>query len=337
MSKTTKSINKYLGYKFFKEQEDGSFDIIRVISISEFNDDIKIMKENGDCKKVKFESIKGYTPLEPYGLATFTIVKVGERKDTIVSLYKHLDIKLGNYEPYALCRQSVTDFFYNLISQKIDHDLVGVSVSRDNCPTNVPYHMIAACDDVILSEGVNLYLDDNVESLLKCVKLKRYDAVLAELYKEHCIATGNISNTLRNKHHGWCKDLQTLLNDNNFIVDLNMMDNVTSVDFPIEEVLVDGDNCKSLNNDALQFLRDSFKVNAVKTIVIEYGYDIDLADFNNSNYVLLRDSLYKLYIISYVVDGEYIERDLETEAIKQDVTTKLRLSFFNKYKDEKQL
>ena len=74
-----------------------------------------------------------------------------------------------------------------------------------------------------------------------------------------------------------------------------------------------------------------FKVNMNSTMIIKYDYDIDLADFNHTNYILVRDNTQSLYIVVYTVDGEYIEKDLEDESNKMDFSDRYRLAFYNKF------
>ena len=330
------SFKKYLGYKFYKENEDGTFDIQRVIGVTESgNKHIRLYNEsNGIISKKQISDLRGYTPLEPFGLASFNIISIGQKdkkmKDVMVLIYKKLNLQLGDYEPYAICRQSVVDFFNDLLCNNPENNnLVGISISKDNCPTNVDFAMLAACDDVELCQVVNFYRDDNIESLLRCVYINRYNNVLENLNKEHCT---NPVDLMKNEKDGWCKDLNTLLTINNFMADFNMLCGVTGFDFDLTEELIDReDGVKELSRRALVFFDLVFKVPAVQTRVIEYDYTINLAEFNNSNYTIIRDINNKLYIVVYLVEGEYLESELEKEAQKLSISDKLRLAFYNKY------
>ena len=79
------------------------------------------------------------------------------------------------------------------------------------------------------------------------------------------------------------------------------------------------------------FFDYTFKVNAVDTRVIKYDNTVNLGDFNNENYYLIRDSVNSLYIIVYLVEGEYLESQLEERMNTLSVSDKLRLSYYNKY------
>lgn len=347
MSKTNKNLTKYIGYKFFKENEDGSFELIRIIDIDDFNDKIKIKNiEDGSTKTIPYKTLTGYTPLEPYGFMIFSKVSIKSEEETlhdvIVSMYKHLDVKLNINEPYAICRQSITDFFYTIISNDPSQEIVGVSCSRDNCPTNIPYEIMGSCDEVLKCTFVNLYITDTINDILECIDTKSFDTTLKKLYDKHMKSVNPLYIPVDNpqkSHMGWCPTLKLLLDENNVITDLDVMRNITAVDFDLSKELVkvsnnSGVEIDSLNNEALQFINYTFRINAVNTMVLEYNVDIDLADFNNMNYILLRDNTDKTYIVSYTVDGEYIQKDLEEENSKLGAGDKLRLAFYNKYADK---
>jgi len=356
MSKSAKKMNKFLGTRLFKRLEDDSFDIIRIIRILEFNDKVLIKNEDtGKTKKVTIDSLKGYTPLNAFGVVSFSNVKIydpaggPDMSDVIVCLYNMLDIKMDqNIPPYAVCRQNITDVFYNLIADREDHGVVGLSISRDNCPTNFDYRIMASCDEITDYDMVNMYIDDTVEDILECIDIEKYDKILYDNYSIHMKAKypmwnkkidemkvsakgdGNLSDS------GWCRNLYTLLNDNNFSTDMDTLRNITALGFDLSEDIisekVDEEYTKTyLTTDCMKYLSYVFKVNMKSTLVIKYGLDIDLADFNNSNYVLVRDINNDLYIVVYTTEGEYLEKELEDQANKMDFSTKYRLAFYNKY------
>ena len=356
MSKSSTIMNKYLGYKFYKENEDGSFDIIRIVKLYEFNDKVLIRnEETGKEKAVTFASLKSYTPLKPTGMITFSEVKIYDNndkrlfsKDVIVCLYRMIDIQLDqNIPPYAICRQNINDIFYNLLADKEQHDIVGLSITRDNCPTNFDYRMMAACDEIVNYQMVNIYLDDTLDDILYCINIDIYDNVLYDNFASHMkhkniMWSKEVDEKSENKvmsDNGWCRNLKTLLLDNNFITDLNTMRNITALDFDLsEDILSKEENTDEgtfersyLSDECMRYMSYVFKVNMNSTLVVKYDYDVDIADFNHGNYTLVMDNTNTLYIIVYTVDGEYIEKDLEDEANKLDFSTRYRLAFYNKY------
>lgn len=338
MSNTKKEAFKFLGYRFYKENQDDEYHIIRLIKIYPYNDKICTRdEETGNTKVGVFSDLTGYTPLSPYGLINFTSVFIGSSvenrmNDVIVFLYKNLDIKMGNDVPYAICRQSVTDFYYTLISKEEEHQWVGVSANRDDCPTNIPYHNLAGCSGINKMVTVNYYLDDTVDTILECMDTKPFDTVLGELYHEHVLASKNPFLANKDTDHGWCKTLRKLLYENNFITDLDELRNITAVDFNIDQALeVDENNISHFCKEARLFFNMTFKLNAIDIQVMKYGMDIDLAEFNHSNYTLLRDNTNTTYVCVYKIEGQYLEEELIAEANKLSVSDKYRLAFYNKY------
>ena len=103
-----------------------------------------------------------------------------------MSLYKLLDLMLGNNTPYAICRQGVTDFFHTMIASENVPFMAGISVSIDTCPPNVPYQELTACDQAVDMKMVHFYRDDTLDDILNCIPLSRYDKVLETLYRQHC-------------------------------------------------------------------------------------------------------------------------------------------------------
>lgn len=332
-------IKKYLGYKFFKENDNGSFDVVRV-SRAYRNNNVDVLKEDGTkLENISYTYLQEYTPLEPIGIVSLNVVGINinkddELQDVLIMAYKLIDIKLGNQAPFCICRQSVNDFFSDLlVNDPEKNNLVGVCVSIENCPTNINYQDLTACDRIVCSDIVNIYRDDTIDDILKCAPHKnRMDKVLASLYQEHCKHTTDKTAVLRTIDEGWCSTVKELLDTNNFMADFNQMLNITGIDFELANYLNTRENgVKELAEPALLFFDEIFKVNAVETRVIEFNYGIDMSKFNNTNYVFLRDKLNKLYLVVYLASGEFLEEELKEREAKLDITEKLRLSYFDKY------
>ena len=111
------------------------------------------------------------------------------------------------------------------------------------------------------------------------------------------------------------------------------------VDFNIEDHLVENDTTtpsKGFDKEALEFFRVTFKVPAVSTVVVPYKHDIDLADFNNTNYIKMRDNTNTLYIVVYKNEGQYLEKELEDWNNRKTISDQIKLAFYNKYHNIKE-
>lgn len=345
--KTTKEdIIKFKGYKFFKENEDGSFDIVRFTGKCKSDPNLKkdnflldMILENGNHAQFEYTYLKeNYTPIQPEGIVSFNIVDMNtaddKLKDVIVIMYKAIDIAIGNTTPYAVCRQSVNDFFSDFVSKDVENNnLVGVSCSRENCPTNIDFNILLSCSGIIRSDIVNYYKDDNFETLMECIPVEKYDNALSDMFAEHAKAVNDPILVLSSRmHDGWCKSLKDLLEVNNAIADFNSMLGIIGVDFSLSDHLVKGSTgVDELDIQSMLFLSEVIKCNIKETRVTEYNYSVDMSKFNNTNYTLIRDKNNKVYIVVYLVDGEFLEEELQERINKLDVTDRLRLAYYNKY------
>ena len=340
-------IQSMVGYKLFREHED-YIEMIRIVHSRKYKDGdpsvIKIRDEStGEVKKVRVDSLKDFTPLEPDGYITFNIVNVRDddgkvTKDIIVTGSKILNIKIGDKMPYVVCRQCITDVFYNLLCTSENCTIAGLSVNKDNCPTNFDYRLMLACDSIVYNESINFYRTDTLEGIYKMINLPKYDEVLSNLYDAHLKVASNPKAHILNYDEGWCRNLKVLLMLNNFQTDLDEMLGITTVKFYIDDYIKEvplpgkfNEYYNTLDDDLELWLSITFKINIGTIVVIKYGHDINLADFNNSRYLLIRDKSKTLYLIVYTCAGEYFEKDLEEKAKELDFSSKFRLDFYNKY------
>lgn len=333
-----------LGYYLFKESEK-DIDIIRVVKVQgkDENKKLTIKDSKGNIKNLVMEDLKGYTPLEPDAYITFNVVELldSENKianDVIVTASKFLNIKIGDTFPFAICRQSITDIFYNLLITKEDDMMVGLSVNQNNCPAGYDIGLMLACNNILFGQAVNMYRTDTLEDIYPMIDIKKFDTCLGNLYKKHCDHVGDPTLQFKKQHQGWCKDLKTLLKENAFMSDINEMLGVSDVKFNIADYLVEkdlpgheGETYNTVTQELGYWLSSIYKVNMSDICVLEFGHDINLGDFNNSRYILLRDNTQTLYLLVYTEDGEYYEADLEAKDKELDFSSKFRLDFYSKY------
>ena len=186
---------------------------------------------------------------------------------------------------------------------------------------------------------MNIYYDDTVDSVLECVNKPKFDEVLNKLFDKHAEATGNPLIKFRKTDHGWCKNLKDLMVSNNFWTDVDAAYNITQVNFNIPDYLIQktDENAEvymSFNTEAILFLSKTFELNIVDTIVVAYDYDIDLAEYNYSNYVLIRNNDGVLYLVVYLTEGVYLEQDIVAKKEKEDISHTLGLYIYNKYTEQ---
>lgn len=342
-----------IGYKIFKENNDGSVELLRILKVPQLTTStipakITVRDEsNGEIKKISTDNLKEYSPLEPDGLMTFSVCTIRDSEgkphnDIVVTASKILNLKIGNTLPFAVCRQNITDIFYNLLIKDESEMISGLSVNQNSCPAGFDFGLMLACDGINFTNSVNYYRTDMINDLYCMIDKKRFDNELEKIYKKHVEASNNPALIFKKQDKGWCKDLDTLLKENNFQADSDEMLGIGAVDFEISKYLEekdlpgkDGETYTSPTDELRKWLSSIYKINFGTTTVLEFNHDINLAEFNNAKYFLLRDNTKKLYLFVYLVDGEYHELDLESEDNKTDFSTEFRLNFYNKYNSNK--
>ena len=356
-------IYNMLGQKLFFEKEDGSIHMLRIVGmkkpfkITEATKDPSEITvydyETKERKKVRVADLSKYHPLEPDGILALSTVWVRNEKgaitkDVIVTATKYLTMKLKISQiPFAVCRQSITDIWHNLFINDESEMIVGLAVNQNNCPTNFDYRLMFACDNVEYSDYINFYRTDTLEDLYPMIDMNKFNTVLDSLYKRHVKASKNPTLAFRSEDKGWCKDLKLLLSLNNFQHDINEMLDITQVDFCISDYLaekevsstkiVDGKpNTKNIKYDIARddfryWLSLTYKENISEAVFVEYDHDINLADYQNNKYLLLRDNTNKLYLVVYTVTGQFFEADLIEKSKEMDFSTKFKIDFYNKY------
>ena len=138
--KTHKNLN---GIRYFKEVDD-HIEMVRIYYAGNTNGQdlthVYIIDEaTKEKSKISVDELKDWTPLEPDGYITFNIVEVGTsnggtQKDVIVTIQRIDQIKyVHNLRPFAICRQSITDIFANLVCTTEENDIVGLAVNENDC------------------------------------------------------------------------------------------------------------------------------------------------------------------------------------------------------------
>ena len=69
-----------------------------------------------------------------------------------------------------------------------------------------------------------------------------------------------------------------------------------------------------------------------KTIVVKYDHDIDLSEFGENTIFLVRDNKDDVYVVRYTTTGEYMESELDMQAVASAME---HIKIVNKYKAKK--
>lgn len=276
--------NIQLGNKYYKFLDDNTIEILRVHRFKNQNTLSMITKDGMIISKSKTE-LDDYVLLRPHGYMSFSIVELEQKmKDVIVTLHrsKH-EIKNNDNLPYCVCRQNIVDFFANQII-KDQNIYIGVSVSKDTCPEDVPYNITVACNAVQYMVIISIYMDDTLDEILSIARTKQFDQALSSMYKTI------VNNNLK----GYCNNLKQLLVENYFMYDFLKGFDIYPVDFEIMK----NDTEYIISNEQIKILEDILKSVVEYIYIIKYDYDIDMSKIER-DYIMIYDNKNVTYIIVY--------------------------------------
>ena len=301
--------NIILGTKYYKVEDD-TLTILRVVknkdpkNIELFNDDNEKSITMGSDILLEY-----YTKLNPDAIINFSIVKIQNIEDVIVSVFRKEEINNMDTTPYSICRQNITDFFANSLSP--DMNYAGINVTKETIPQDVSMVQLSACDQLESNISVSYYMGDKLDRILSYFKSKIYDNILYSLFIER-IRYKSKSNGgkmyityAEKKNHvdGYCKTLKELLTYNNFMYDLMRGFNIYPLDINLTN-----DNEQHLSIDNINVIERLVCKNIVAgpkgSIVIKYDKDIDLDEIKQE-YILICDRFDNLYIVTFKTYGKY--------------------------------
>lgn len=342
-AKRTEALRKMKGYKFYRDHED-YIEMYRLLTVkgSKVAELLLLDPTTGQKSTRPVDFFKDFVPIQPDGFFTLNTVTVDSdnTKDVIVTVNKYLNMMVGDTYPFAICRQGITDFYYNLACADESDQIVGLSVNQNDCPANFDMKIMLACRKVDNTESCYFYRSDTLEDILDLVSTKNADKVLSHNYNEYIKISGDPSAAFRNNSKGWCNSVRELLKENNFYLDINEMLGIMDINLNIEDFIIskklpDGEDYDSLNDEMITCLSYTTKNNITDITVLEYNHDINLGDFNNSQFFFIRDLNNKLYFCVFNSDNRYLEADMEAAYNQLSIADKWRKEFYDKYKNER--
>ena len=341
-----------LGSKFYKaNRETGEIEVIRVTGVKTDNSCKCVPTKGGEAFYLPATEILGhYTKLINDGVLVFAIVETcsNETNGTMLPDVVILGFTKESFEtnkPVLICRQNIIDIFqaiyaasYNKKGDR-DKEIVGTCLTRSSLPKNMTMETLAQCDKVIFTATYNTYISDDIDTILSLInskRLKKFNDVLEKCLLEY-MGAHNVVDCGQKHINGHCRDLETLMKNNNFGYDWDSIFNISPVNFKMEDMIIhnsfeDGTEYDSLNSDATNIFSKIFRIKINKTFVVEYDHDIDLSEFDKSTYFLVRDNTGKLYVIRYTNAGEYLESELELDEVRKAMEN---IAIVNKYRKAK--
>jgi hypothetical protein len=283
-------------------------EVVRIISIGSERV-VKLKFQDGSTRKIKFDDmIQYYMKLNPDGLFTVSNVSIGTNEgtnlfDVIVTLYNNANTKKGDTEPSVICRQNINDVFSNMINAS-GKAYVGCCITKETLPTDVPYQIFTTCDYIESSDVVAVYIDDELEDILECIKLQKYNNSLDALFTDslkRCDSKEDRYDAIKGGCNiGYVRTVKDLLESNSFMIDFYATFGIIKTAFNLVTNPITGD----VEDMCRVRLSKIFECNFETLSALPYDKDVDLAKIHNGRYFLLKDATNTLYVIIYNSDVE---------------------------------
>lgn len=230
-------------------------------------------------------------------------------KDVYVCVNKTSDMTNNISNPSLILRQDVYSMSKNSFNG-LNSVFVGECFTVNNCPDVNTFSQLLEFDFIKHTLSISLYIDDTLDDILEVLgsRANKINEVL-----------GNMKlSTDKSMIQGYCSTLKELMIDNNFMSNFRNVFNITSIDFPIELDNNVSDNTIILNSKQQSRIEDILRKYITDVKVIKYDKDIDVSKIVGNTHIMISDSTDKIYLISYVVAGQYpIDNDI-MEAMKNN-------------------
>lgn len=192
-------------------------------------------------------------------------------------------------EVFAICRQSIMDFFGMMINA--NEWTYGISVSRNTCPQNIRFDDIYKdCEPVDRGQFINIYQQDNIDQILGLFKTTKSDAILSNIYNSVKASNGRLN--------GLVKTVEALVKENGFIGDIQSMFNIRwmpNITINFE------DNIYVLKDVDVYQIEYAIKSRIKDILVMEYNHFIDEESLSEDyQHIKICDSTGKIYIIQFI-------------------------------------
>ena len=327
------NVNNMLGIKYYPKDET-SMDLDYITRVVKVKNDscITIQKADGTREKVNPEEfIQENIAIDPDGIVTIAVVTVIDQDgkqadDVIVTFNKSLGHGEYTKDPDVVCRQSITDIYYDLFNDDINKSglMVGMCMTPRTCPEKMDYSIMMSCDKVANGQLIRCYINDTIDDILSMANLKKPNHTLECLYLDHKkyvekvekvpaeISRGDISTAI----DGWCKDIHTLLSVNDFQFDYDNMQDIIEIkgDFrefiSPQDLMMNKDTC-NLKPDVANLFSKVLHKDIKDPVSVKYDHDINLKKMNTP-YFLIRDCTGTLYMVTYVSSDEVRLSDMQT-------------------------
>lgn len=346
---TQLAVGAELGNIYYQWNDDiEDFDTYRIMGIQN-NDTVRckccIDGKPPVMKKMKLEDLReNYYLLISHAMITVSKVIVATKTngqpvyDIVIMVYKREDAQTEFNVPDVICRQAMSDIFYEPFCNQQENPYVGLSVSKDTIPVGYSMKDLTMCDKVLESIVINTYKTDTLDTINSLINPDRWNDILEELlnlhYQNKRMSNPFLPDKVPDVDDGYCRNIKLLMETNNFMYDFYKLLGITKVNFTINYDTSRPNDEQPLPLEQKEIIQDIYQTNMEKTFVLPFDFSLDF-DKIRLNYVLIMDATNILYIIGFTKSPDEYVKVIDTsvsEEIKR-IHEKISnaVSFYDKY------
>lgn len=212
----------------------------------------------------------------------------------------------GQQMPELVARQVFLNMDSRFAPSRDNRIIVGDCINEKCNPASEPVISIMEFEKIDEATQVAIYIEDNLEEILKNIPAKCMDVFNSQLKK--------IKKELANEMtDGYCESVKEFLEQVNFIIKFREIFNIGYIDWPIEidDSSYNDEGDIILNNKQKTRLEDYLRMHITDIKVIKYGKDIDISKTIEVSHVIVSDTSDNIYIIAFVKVSDYpIDQDI---------------------------
>lgn len=281
--------------------------IRRIIKIK--NEECFVLKDIKSGETIiisKNDLYNKYVKLTPDAFINIMITKEEsysdiEDNDVYFCVNRSCDLVHGSTIPSLLLRQNIYSRFKNQFATNNDI-YVGDCLTVVNSEKN-DIEESMTFKEIKKSYSIAMYIDDTVDDIIECISSKFKKEINTLLKKLKDNAMSNIK--------GFNDNIESLLEENDFIGNYYSLFNITKIDFPIilgkESYNDEGDII--LNDKQHKAVEDLLRKYITNIKVIKYDKDIDISKIVSIDHVMVCDSNNEIFLIAYECTGYYVNEN----------------------------
>lgn len=278
---------------------------LHIYRISRFKNENTIVltdQETNETVTVSDEDLKNkYVCLTPDAFMNVFITDTKIKPNFYVAVQRP-----GHQMPELVANQVFLNVTSQFASNRDNRITVGDCINEKCNPSSEPVVSIMDFEEIDDAAQVAIYIEDNLDEILKNIPAKHMDIFNNQLKK--------IKKELANEMtDGYCESVKEFLEQVHFIIRFREIFNIGYIDWPIE---IDDSSYNSegdiiLNNKQKTRLEDYLRMNITDVKVIKYGKDIDISKTIEVSHVIVSDISDNIYIIAFVKLSDYpIDADI---------------------------